>query len=310
LETCLARAERTDEQDGDFIEIAYRLLDAATPEHGDIPSAAISWLGEGGDLADATWLHADPVYLKPDMDRLLLFDHRALRIERGEAEVLVDLINAHFAEDGWRVCLSASDRWYLRIPETPALRTRALYDVAGRNIYPFLPTGADQRRWRAWLNELQMLLYHAEPNRLRRDQNWPEINGLWLWGAGRVAGPVNGRWDCICGPSPFAKGLAQLSGARYLDHHTDALAQASGRCMILLDRLLYPLMDGDKDAWEKALGECEALFAGVLTRLRDRFLDVVWIYPCDGSRYRLTPSLLRRFWRRSKPLDFWLDRKV
>ena len=47
--------------------------------------------------------HADPVHLRPDRDRLILFDSRNLGITHEEAGALVGLFNGHFAADGMRL---------------------------------------------------------------------------------------------------------------------------------------------------------------------------------------------------------------
>jgi hypothetical protein len=307
LLACLARAEREDWAGGDVIATTYHLFGLEAPA-ADIPSAALSWLGEGGDPNGGAWLHADPVLLKPDMDRLLLFDRRALDIQPQEADALVALINDHFSGDGWRLQLSATGAWYLRLAETPDLRTRTLYDVAGRSVYPFLPKGGQQRRWRAWLNELQMLLHQAEINQRRRARGLPEVSGLWLWGAGVLPACHGARWDQVCGSLPLLRGLAQCSGVAHRHDLETALARPPlGRSLLLLESLLYPVMDGDIQAWADNVAALSPWLSVWLGRLRDRSLDTLWIYPCNGSRYRLTAWLLWRFWRREKALNAWLD---
>ena len=51
------------------------LMEKFQVEHQrDWPGAPYCLLGEGVSPGDACWVHADPVWLRPDRDRLLLAD--------------------------------------------------------------------------------------------------------------------------------------------------------------------------------------------------------------------------------------------
>ena len=209
LETLLARADRSGAGGDDHLSTLFGLFGYSAPQGADWPSAALCRLADGGAADTGYWLHADPVLLKPDMDRLLLFDGRSLEIAPVEAEVLGKLILGHFADQGWRLEQAAPDRWYLQLPEAPALVTRPLHRVAGRNLFPFLPEGGDRGRWRSLLNEIQMLLHHADVNQARRAAGRPEINGLCrgprlaagLRGPSPGRGPGTARRGGVAGPA-------------------------------------------------------------------------------------------------------------
>ena len=102
MDRLLARADCLESAPRDPLESlaqAFGLtLDA--PER-DLPTAALCLLAEAPNLArQGCWLHADPVHLRPDRDRLLLFGGPSLEVQESEASALVSAFNAHFAEDG------------------------------------------------------------------------------------------------------------------------------------------------------------------------------------------------------------------
>ena len=308
LETLLARADRSGARGDDYLSTLFGLFGYDAPQGTDWPSAALCRLAEGGGPDAGYWLHADPVFLKPDMDRLLLFDGRSLEIASEEAKGLGELILGHFADQGWRLEQAAPDRWYLRLPEAPALETHPLHRVTGRNLFPFLPEGADRSRWRGLLNEIQMLLYHADVNQARRAAGRPEINGLWLWGGGRLPAAANSGRQRVYTDHPLAAGLARHAGVELqaLPGHLDQ-AEITGDCLMYRDDLLQPLLVADAATWSRNLERLESLLETLGDALRRNRIEALLLYPCNGHSYRITRSGLRRFWRRRKPIAALFD---
>lgn len=302
LDRLLARADRI-EAKGDYISILFGLFGYHGSPGTDWPSAAVCRLADGGTADQAYWLHAEPVFLKPDMDRLLLSDARALDIGPDEAAELTRLIEQHFAEEGWRLETATAQHWYMRLTRPPALATSPLHEAVGRNIFPFLPRGANASRWRGLLNEIQMLLHHADVNQRRREAGRLEINGVWLWGGGRVPVLPQGIVSQVFSDHPLAVGLARLAGVR-----TDPLTLDSeklrrdGESVVFHEELLYPVLDVDAQSWCERLERLMPLMETLVDAVRRRGIDELLLYPCNGHCYRVTCSGLRRFWRRSKPV--------
>jgi hypothetical protein len=304
LETILARADTEPYAGNDRLATLFHLFGHPDVPDGDLPSAALCRLADSGAADGDYWLHADPVQLRPDMDRLLLFDARALAIDPQEAAALARQIEAHFADLGWRLETPAPDRWYLGLQETPAISTTPLETVTGRSVAPFLPKGPDAVRWRALINELQMLLFHAPENQQRRARGHPEIGGLWLWGGGRLPPVGPPRWQRVFAEQPLMRGFGRLSGTITIPwpRKSELGAEVRGDCLGLLDDLATPLQDQDMIAWEQALADLEPHFAALLEGLRQHTMETLWLYPCDGRRLRITPRGLWRVWRRLRPL--------
>lgn len=308
LEALLSKADRRGVAGDDHVSTLFGLFGYRVPREADWPSAAFCRLAELGAADTGYWLHADPVLLQPDMDRLLLFDGRSLAIAPEEAEALGELLLEHFSDQGWRLEQAAPDRWYLRLPEAPALATHPLHRVAGRSLFPFLPEGADRSRWRGLLNEIQMLLHHADVNQVRRGSGRPQINGVWLWGGGRLPAAADRGWRRVYADHPLAAGLARHAGVE-LQAVPACLDPAGiyGKCLMYRDDLLQPILDADAVVWRRNLERLEPLLETLGEALRRSRMEALLLYPCNGHSYRITRSGLRRFWRRRRSITALLD---
>lgn len=178
----------------------------------DIPLAPYALLGDGGTPGSGYWLRADPVTVQLMRNRLILLAGSETAPSAEEAEQFVAALNQHFAPDGLHFSALHPQRWYLRLPETPALRTHPLAEVHGRDIRHFLPEGGDSAHWRKLLNEAQMLL-HAHPlNAAREAAGTFPVNSVWLWGGGTLSQDLSAPCDRLYADDPLARGLAIAAG--------------------------------------------------------------------------------------------------
>ncbi|MDP1646567.1 MAG: hypothetical protein Q8K35_03910 [Thiobacillus sp.] len=269
----------------------------------DWPLAPITLAADGGMAGDAYWLRADPVHLQVMRDRIVLADSGAFELTQLEADALAAAIGQHFGAD-----LSPNPlhpkRWYLRLPHAPRLTTTPLSVAVGRDIDPLLPQGGDAMRFRAQLNELQMLLHDHPVNQAREARGDLPVNSLWLWGGGCLpaarAIPVP-----IYAGNAEAQALAALCSAdvHALPSHLDAqLLETNG--VMLLDALTRAGQVGDAYGWREALRELEQdWFVPLLGTLRKigphglRLID-----PVNGKILHLHTSDAWKFWRRPQPL--------
>ncbi|BAN69478.1 hypothetical protein [endosymbiont of unidentified scaly snail isolate Monju] len=190
LETLLARGERGP-GGGSIAEVAFALFGV---DADPAATAALCHAADAGGVeASRVLLHAHPVHLVPDQDRLLALDFHDHSLSAEETAAFVEAFNRHFVEDGLELLAPHPDRWYLAVEQEPRARFHPLADILGRNIDHFLPEGEQARYWRALLNEVQML-FHGLPVNAEREARglWP-VNGLWFSGAGRLP-PVPGGW--------------------------------------------------------------------------------------------------------------------
>ncbi len=308
LDRLLARADCLESSQRDPLETLAAAFGLTVSPDRDLPSAALCLLAQVPELARVgCWVHADPVYLRPDRDRLLLFSGPSLGVREDEARALIAAFNAHFGSDGLELAGPSPDRWYLRVPGAPELRTSPLHLVHGRSVDPYLPTGADSRVWARWQNEAQMLFFQHPVNQARAAVGRPAISGVWTWGAG-VLPSVTGGPALTVADHPLAVGLVRAGGGRI--QCLDALAGRNGSwpwigdengaesILLFWDRLWQPAIEGDWDAWRRSLSELETLAAGLWLDLRAGRLSALRIDDGSGLRCALVRLALGRFWRR------------
>jgi hypothetical protein len=285
VERVLARGARRDGP-ASYAGALFELFGQPVADDEDRPSAALCHARETGMAADDWVLHADPVHLRPDQDRLLLFDADILALEADEAATLVDCFNGHFAADGLRIEAPTPWRWYLRCAEPPGVCTTTLDEVTGRNLDPYLPTGPRALFWRGVLNETQMLFHDHPVNAARNSAGREPVSGIWLSGGGRM-------------PPRGSTRIAHLAGDDLL---AEALAAQADRVPLAGDELIVErglwraMLAADVAAWVAALVEFDHLLGPWLDTDRPCRL-----YACDGQVIHWEKSMRRRFWRRVRP---------
>lgn len=311
LERLLARAHRVAHPGHDLESVLFRLFGISADDDRNLPTAAYRRLGDGAAADERYWLQLTPVYLRPDQDRLLLFDVEDLDLTLDEANELAQLFNSHFAEEGWQAEVGHPHRWYLPLASAPALKTYELSDVFGRNMDLFLPEGEEGIRWHGVLNEIQMLFYAADLNARREQAGKGPINGLWLSGGGQLAGQPRTSLTILYGNSPLLCGLASVAGkpVEPLPDRVEVLLDSTGgELLVCYDRLQRPVLCADPYDWSEQINQFERWIEPLVDAVRDKRLDLLQLYTCNGQKYRIDRSALRRFWKRPQPLGKWLDR--
>lgn len=269
----------------------------------DWPLAPISLAAEGGVAGTDYWLRADPVHLQVMRDRIVLADSDAFELTQVEADALSATIAQHFGTDLGPVPLHPK-RWYMRLEHAPRLTTRAYSVAVGRDIDPLLPQGDDAMRFRAYLNELQMLLHDHPVNQAREARGELPVNALWLWGGGRL--PASPILDIpMYAGNADARALGAFCNMRVRlppEKMETSLLETDG--VMLLDNLGRAGQFGDVYGWREALRELE----------RDWFVPLLGMLgktgphglrlddPVSGKGLLLHASDAWKFWRRSKDL--------
>jgi hypothetical protein len=306
LSTLLGRGERRFSAPGNLL--AW-LGDTFRLPGGEKPWGSLRRAGEADGASEGTWICADPVHIRFARDAMVVTDAGELAIAMDEAEELVAALNAHFPDIGQFVA-QTPERWYLRVNRAPDIRTHDLYHVIGRNFPLFLPEGPEALRWRALLNETQMLL-HAHPRNAEREAaGRPVVNSLWFWGAAALPAAAGSRYRAVLSNDPAAIGLSRSAGiaAAPLPIHAGAALNppGGGDLLVILDGLAWPTLRGDAGAWREILVRLEqqwfaplleAVYAGELAELR------IAVPGDRGSlELTLTPKDRWKLWRRPMAL--------
>lgn len=274
------------------------------------PVAALSRLGEDDGAAagdDGWWLRVDPVHLRVDTDHARLFGPQVLALTAAEAGALVARLNDQLGDDP-AIEAPAPGRWYLRLGHAPALDTWPLPVVAGRNVNPFLPAGADAPSWRGWLTEIQMLLHDAPVNAEREAAGRLPANSVWPWGGGARPRTATAPARVIAA-DPLTRGLARLAGAAAVaDADGAALREGPAGTTLVADfGAREPLVHGEIDAWLEAVARLEHTWlAPALAALRAGRLQRLELEAGDGRRFTLARRDLLRLWRRDRGWHRWL----
>ena len=311
----LAKGRRRDTQAGS-VE-AWLCERFEVEKQTDWPVAPYSLLADGGEPGGHHWLRADPVHLRIEGGRLVLVDSNQFSLTQQEADSLCASLDAHFSADGLSFHPLRPERWYLRSEAAPALETTpvAAAAAAGRSIDSLLPRGVDATTWHAHLNDMQMLLHQHPVNAAREDAGNLTINGVWLWGGGRLSNDVSAPFAALWSGDPFAAGLAQA--ARVATHTLPEDAAGflragaeEGVALIMLDQLHIAARRGDAHAWRESLRQLECdWFAPLLEALRQERIGMLSLHalgPEGVLSAEATRGDLRRFWRRVKPLPAYV----
>ncbi|GAB3266692.1 hypothetical protein [Chitinimonas naiadis] len=220
-------------------------------------AARLSMAIDHPNAEEGHWLRADPVYLRPDRDRAILFDASYLQLEQTEADQLVAALNKLYVADGYLFVAATPSRWYLRLPDTPDLQTTSLADVTGQDIHAHLPKGPRALHWHRFLNELQMLLYTQSVNDQREQAGKPAVNSIWLWGEGEALPPAQTVYRHVLADDVLAQGLALAAGVPYAVLPSRLQAEHGDNTLVWLDALSRPAKQGDLHGWRDQLEALE-----------------------------------------------------
>ncbi|MCB1745750.1 MAG: hypothetical protein KDK06_01150 [Gammaproteobacteria bacterium] len=293
--TLLARA--------DFTELPWpglerALLQAcAMPWHGAASpplAAASARLDLGAPAAAGVTLRADPVHLRADPARLVLFDAATLDLTAAEADGLIEHLNAHFAADGLTLARGPSpQRWYLAWPQALQVPSASPRSLRGVPLEPDQATRQGLGELRRLLTEMQMVLHDCDTNRARTTAGKPPVNSVWPWGWGELPVPGAGAPAVLFGRDGEADVVAAHLGAR---HEADplrldaVLGAAAGKVVGVITA--RDERGADTHWYEVLEAAAAALAGGRVVRL---------VVHTEHGRFVLARAAWRRWWRRPAP---------
>lgn len=201
------------------------------------PMAAITRQRDAGDAALHSWLRADPAYVRPDMTGARVLAVGELGLSAAEAKALSEALGPLFGDAGFPISAPHPARWYLALPVESRLPVFAAPEaVIGDDLFLHLPEGPEGRRWRALLNEAQVILHNHPVNQARFAAGRVPANSLCFWGAGRLPDQVKGRLRTVTTDEPQLASLAALA--------TGASAGADGELLDLREVREWSAVEG------------------------------------------------------------------
>ncbi|MDW2981809.1 MAG: phosphoglycerate mutase [Rhodanobacter sp.] len=247
-----------------------------------VPAAAITREFLAGDAGDDSWLSADPAWVQPDMNGVRLLACGRMELGMDEAQALAAPLRPVFDEAGMQLEISTPDHWHLRLPaDTPLPEFAAPEQALGEDLAQHLPQGAQGRRWRVLLNDIQVLLHQHPLNAQRQARGQSPVNSLWLWGGGCLPPPVASELAGVVSDDLLLRALAARAGIAQQLRTAEAIATSEAGWLIDLQDL--PAHELASRWWP--------LLQPVLER------RVVVLHFASGERWLHKPGHRWRFWR-------------
>lgn len=276
----------------------------------ELAIAALTLQADGVPAGQAYWLRADPVHIRLQREQMILQADVVPSAE--EAAQLCASLNAHFAADGLRFFAPHPRRWYVQLAQAPAMQTRPLAQVIGRNVQAHLPAGRDALHWHAIFNEIQMLLFSHAVNQAREERGEPAINSVWLWGGGVAPLALSRPYAEVGGDSELAAAFAKAANIPAVllpDGAHMNVGAAGGDVLLVWEGLQAALQRGDVAAWRASLLRFEqCCLVPLLAALATGDIGQITVdVPGEGGarRYRLGRAALWKLWRSPLPLSYY-----
>jgi len=274
---------------------------------GEVPAGALARHALAGDAGDAVWIRADPVHLRPDMAKLVLFPPEALSLSLDQAARIAGWLAEREHFPGPPLEPLTATCWTARLERSPALRTMAPAAAHGRDAQGCLPAGEDARDWHARMNEIQMLLHECPVNAEREAAGQAPVNSLWFWGPGVLPPPP--AWSgflTVRGDDPVLRGAARIAGLDGAGVPAEparwAASLQGGRHLLALDALEAPARAGDPGAWREALQRLDEQWLAALAQaLAGGGIARLELHAGGGGSIGMSRRALRRWWRRRRP---------
>jgi hypothetical protein len=254
---------------------------------GPLPAAALIRQSVAGDAGESLWLSADPAWVQPELNGARLLACGNLGLSVADARSLVAALAETFEAEGMELRVGDAQHWQLRLPpyvEVPSFPEPE--EALGADLFEHLPKGGEGRRWRALINEAQVVLHNHPVNRARTAQGLPPVNSVWLWGPGALPDWVESGLTRIYSDDLLAWALAHRAG---IDIHPGAdfagAAEAAPACGLLDLQDVQPT-SFEREWWPAIEAR---LLAGSEIRLAF----------ADGTRMVLRKRHRLRFWRKA-----------
>jgi hypothetical protein len=249
---------------------------------GGVPAAAITRQFLAGDAGDALWLSADPAWVEPDMNGVRLLACGRMQLDMETARALAEPLRPVFDEAGMSLEISAPDHWHLRLPaDMPVPSFAAPEQALGEDLAQHLPQGAEGRRWRVLLNDIQVLLHQQPLNARRRARGMSPVNSLWLWGGGRLPEACRSALAGVVSDDLLLRALAARAGIAWRARSAETVAASAAGGLV--------------DLQDLPAHELAAQWWPVLQPLLER--HAVLLHFASGERWQRKPWHRWRLWR-------------
>jgi hypothetical protein len=223
-----------------------------------------------------------------------------------ETTQIINELNKFYAEEGLIFSAPHPKRWYVQVSELPEVTLYSVNDATGHDVRHYMPIGTQQTRWRNRINEIQMLLHQSPVNAARMARHQLPINSLWFWGAGYLPTITEPRWQQVWSNEEISAGLALHTQTPYLslpkDMHNFLEQFPIGAGLAIITPNSSELLD--REQWLINLEK--NWFNPLITCLKRRELESLWIYSSHHKAFKITPNILQQWWSKSRSWQTFL----
>lgn len=254
--------------------------------------AALRFFGQTGDRPAAWMAAADPVYLEPRLDHLLLHAIAVGDLRPGDQRALFDHLQSTLAGDNGAAFTRVGAYAYLRADRGFPTAAMSAAAIDRRLPNEYMPFGSDADGFRRIVSEIEMALHEHPVNIAREATGRFPVNSLWLWGGGLPSTPerVEPALPVLFADEPLCLGYWRLNAGRHMAWPGDiaaCLAAARGSFVAVLP------------AAHRALRNVEAVLSDLRRALLARDLDEIRLAFADGTRLKIRRWQRLRFWQRA-----------
>jgi hypothetical protein len=264
-------------------------------DRAQYPSAAVTRTGDIAEPARDFWLHLQPMHFMAGLDRLTaVVLHGSTGVARAELAELEPTIAAHLRAGGMQLVTTARGDWLLHSERALDVKVETPETAASTPLEQAMPRGRDAPELRRLMTELQMLLHEHPVNVERARRGVPEINAVWLHGAGEIRGLQRYALPQAFGDDLYLRGIYRLNDSDVTAAPPDAqalLARLRSRAVAVVAADDIDVLEA---AWIAPLSR--ALAAGALARL-----EVV----IDRCAVTVARRSLLKFWRSQRAPAEW-----
>lgn len=210
------------------------------------------------------FLVAEPTHLRIDRDRLLISEANLLQLDKDESHAIINLINSHFSPD-FKLYYVNEHLWLLGSNIDPVNeKFYPVLDIIGENINDYLPSQKNSLKYNKFLNELQMLLFNSDVNRIRKTEGSLEVSSIWLWDK-QLANKF--IYDEVFRNDNSL--LLNYDKIQSLPSNLETTFNTNKNTLVIIDKLYYPAVYRDSYAWLQHLESIDQQVFRLLDKVKE-----------------------------------------
>jgi len=288
LRTWLAHSDLTREN-GPVEPLAQVVRELGLP-YPDQGFAALRLWGQTGDRPTNWIAAADPVYLEPRLDHLVMHALRRVGVKPAEIRVLINHLQAKLAGGSKYGFMRLGSYSYLSARSPIATARVPAYVVDNKKPDDFMPSGEDTAEYRNLLSEIEMALHEHEVNLNREANGHLPVNSLWLWGGGTAPEQMTRAQPPLFSDDALIRG--------YWKSGTGVTERWPGDIKTCIEKSVAGFV-AEIPEFDSSPALLESCLVDLREALRSRRLSGLTLLFRDGLRAHVQRSHSLRVWRRN-----------